>query len=59
MRDPDLYAEIIRHDISMGVHEAQVICNIINKLIHIEYVEDELILYPLNLIQKVVLVGNH
>ena len=44
VRDPDLYAEIIRHDISMGVHEAQVICNIINKLIHIKYVGDELTL---------------
>ena len=52
VRDPDLYAEILRHDIPMGVHEAQAICNAINKPIHIKYVGDETKILPLKFTPK-------
>ena len=52
VRDPDLYAKIIRHDIPMGVHEAQAICNVINKPIHIKYVGDETQILPLKFYPK-------
>ena len=47
VRDPDLYAEIISHDIPMGVHEAQALCNVINKPIHIKCIGDETQILPL------------